>query len=485
MYSQIEKNKSRREVLRYSIELLTKSRGQSSILNRDYVRNIADYLNYSVQSYNNGSITNEDYKVICDWENYHDQVVGSKSPDQLKVCYLSGPEPQNDFDELLRLGVNPNNIWAFEKDKNTFEDAIKELKFGYREVPKLMNRSIEEFLVNTPMVFDIVYIDACGSAFPSSKHTMRIISTLLKHHRLSALGVIISNFSEPQVIEQNYIEYIANYIVGRNDKLSNYKNMCYVDLLKEIEDNFSSYYGNYITRCLMDLSSFIVPTMRFCNSNYWNIITDSSPKDIVKGSNGKFSFNNTNTILNSYELSKKYKAHGLWQKQLNELSGINPLKISIIDSLKYYNLVKQDRSFLKQNICDMYSDIEQKRILISYLDKIDPDVFTDIVFNQLSYPMHYNVNVSKRFSYIAKTNKMHLDISVLDSCRYVYEWIPTIYFIQKALSNNSWQKTIRFSLDGLSKNRMEYDDGYFYKSSVVSKNLEGFESKEVVDRIEL
>lgn len=50
--------------------------------------------------------------------------MGTKKPEDLVVCYLSGPEPNNDFQELINLGILPHNIWAFESDNQVYKKAI-------------------------------------------------------------------------------------------------------------------------------------------------------------------------------------------------------------------------------------------------------------------------------------------------------------------------------------------------------------------------
>ena len=54
--------------------------------------------------------------------------VGSKEPGDLKVLYLSGPEPLNNLSVLMKFGINPHNVWAIESDKRTFDVALKPLQ---------------------------------------------------------------------------------------------------------------------------------------------------------------------------------------------------------------------------------------------------------------------------------------------------------------------------------------------------------------------
>src|SRR5258708_7218002 len=50
----------------------------------------------------------------------------------------------------------------------------------------LHERKIEQFFEHTPKTFDIVYIDACGPLPSADQHTLRMISTLLRHQRLAS-----------------------------------------------------------------------------------------------------------------------------------------------------------------------------------------------------------------------------------------------------------------------------------------------------------
>ncbi|MCD6184208.1 MAG: hypothetical protein J7K84_00230 [Deltaproteobacteria bacterium] len=45
-----------------------------------------------------------------------------KKPENLKVAYLSGPNPENDLRVFCEAGILPENIWAFES--GDFGDAL-------------------------------------------------------------------------------------------------------------------------------------------------------------------------------------------------------------------------------------------------------------------------------------------------------------------------------------------------------------------------
>lgn len=96
--------------------------------------------------------------------------------------------------------------------------------------------------------------------------------------------------------------------------------------------------------------------------------------------------------------------------------------------------------------------------------------------------MHYNVEAIRRYLYKAKNTEMYMDITVLDECRYIYEWLPAVHQIRSAFSNVSWQYVFRFALDGLVKNRFNYNNEFFFQGSVVKNNIDGFKNKIVHPR---
>ena len=82
--------------------------------------------------------------------------------------------------------------------------------------PKIIKMPIEQFFCHTPKKFDIVYIDACGSIW-SSQHALRCVSSLLYYQRLQPLGVLITNFSKPDITKdkvlQEYTKMLTLYQV--------------------------------------------------------------------------------------------------------------------------------------------------------------------------------------------------------------------------------------------------------------------------------
>jgi hypothetical protein len=96
--------------------------------------------------------------------------------------------------------------------------------------------------------------------------------------------------------------------------------------------------------------------------------------------------------------------------------------------------------------------------------------------------MHYCSDQIERVSYVAKNKRMYMDLIPFDECRYLYDWLPAIDQIQSAFSNKSWQYVFRFALDGLVKQRINYNNEFFFQGSVVHQGVPGFGAMIIKER---
>ena len=204
-YKQKTKQLARHTMIRKAVELLTQERNSLSCVSEKYVRDIMDYFLGLEESNEQKETKNIDVSYVRMWEKIHSQYIGNKKADEITVCYLAGPEPENDFKEFVSMGVLPNNIWAFESEKNVYKEALQAIDSTDFFQPKLVRTSIERFFETTPKEFDIVYIDAC-SPLISEQHALRCIATMFKYHRLASPGILISNFAEVDVSNQTLLE---------------------------------------------------------------------------------------------------------------------------------------------------------------------------------------------------------------------------------------------------------------------------------------
>ncbi len=490
-YDQYTKQNVRHTAIFKAVEFLTSKRGQSCCVERSYVRKIYDYFTLSEDiSQNKNEAKKIDVSYITNWEKLHDSYVGTKKPEDLVVCFLSGPEPDNDFQELINLGILPQNIWAFESNSQVYKKAIATYNQGEYPQPRILKQNIETFFQQTPKKFDIVYIDACGSV-PSTQHALRCVSTLCQNHRLNSPGVIISNFAMPDISKEDvtdYYEVVSQYLFFKKYPLAEFKvsqdgisNKEYYKVLGDVTENFELYYGEFISAVLRDIPAVIVPLERIAQNPYLNQLFDltdisGDDKDFIDMSSGnsvaKYFFT-ANYLLKNGLLGEKSQCF------MNEIGNYDAL----LKGLKIIVLLRKGKIKLKEDVQKIKEYFESNKNLYQFLDKPHSNLFFDIILNQLSYPMHNNVLYNVRFRYIAKTNHMFTDVTVYDECRYIYEWLPGLHQIVSSFENLSWQYVFRFALDGLVKMRQNYNNEFFFQGSIIPNTVEEFSCKKLQERL--
>lgn len=120
-YKEREKSVVREEVLEKAVKILTESRYKSTLINSDYIYKVRDQL--LKEKYWNKIVSKLKDETVQNWRNYYESIVSMKKPSQLRVAYLSGPNPENDLSVLAKLGILP------EKKKKTTLFYITEYMF--------------------------------------------------------------------------------------------------------------------------------------------------------------------------------------------------------------------------------------------------------------------------------------------------------------------------------------------------------------------
>lgn len=484
-YNQFEKSKVRHISIKEAIEYLTIKRGCACSVETSYVRNIYDYFTLSTD----GSSKIEEAKLIDTayirkWEKLHASCVGSKRPEELKVCYLCGPEPRNDFQEFTSMGILSNNIWAFELDGSIYKKALKTFEESEFPQPHIVKQNIESFMKDTPKKFDIIYIDACGS-IPSSQHALRCVTSICKYQRLESPGIILSNFTEPDKDEIDvYLELVSLYMYVKEHEVQRFQDVAeerYAQYRENVKSNFFDYYSNFISAVLRDIPAVIVPLQRLSGNQYLKNMLEIElnekldDEDLLRKAR-------TNSISSFFLIVEIMRKQGIEDKKINdfikEIGDYTALK----EGIQFNILIKDNGNFKKDEINELKKMLDSG-FIYQFLDKVHLNMFLDIAINQMTYPYHNVLNINRRYSYIAKTKKMYTDLTVYDECRYLYEWIPAVDQMKGAFLNKSWQYVFRFGLDGLIKQRIKCNNEFFFQGSVVSSNIEGFEAKEINERV--
>lgn len=160
-YIEKEKKQARKSVLLAAITSLTQERYNATLCKRNHVRRVKEKL-ISKGGYDEVSAKKLQDKTIEKWENFYTSIVQTKKAENLRVAYLSGPNPENDLREMTALGILPENIWAFESDIKTYNEAVVSALSSEFPYIKIIKSGIGEFLSISPQKFDIIYLDFCG-----------------------------------------------------------------------------------------------------------------------------------------------------------------------------------------------------------------------------------------------------------------------------------------------------------------------------------
>jgi len=109
----------------------------------------------------------------------------------------------------------------------------------------------------------------------------------------------------------------------------------------------------------------------------------------------------------------------------------------------------------------------------------------EVLFRQLAVPYHSNLKQLKRWSYRAKETQMFLDMHVLDECRYLYDWMPTIDLFGSGFDDIQRQLSFRFIQDGIRKHSRWMNPELFSGTAVIDQFTSGFEAVDPQSRIQI
>ena len=492
-YKQKNKQFVRHKIIRTAVEALTVHRENAACVRREYVRSICDeFTENSDCSRNKDEASRIDKTYVVNWESLHDSFIGKRDVRDLVVCYLCGPEPNNDFQEFVDLGILPQNIWAFESDKAAYAQAVDTYKAGEFPQPRILKQNIDTFFRVTPKKFDIIYIDACGTV-PSAQHSLKTISTMCLNSRLNSPGIIITNFSSPDLINEKdkipewsdlitlyryFKEYSYDICLDEKGDILDQK---YEDLKKEVCTDFRRSYGEFISALLRDIPSVIIPIQRIDENSYLKqFITSPVNHDyfeLMRMAKG-------NSLASFFFYIAEQKRKNKLSERASMLIGeLGELK-KITDGFEWVLNLRNGRQELKEDIKDILYYFETNNTVYQFLDKPHSNLVFDAIINQLIYPMHFNPEVNYRYFYKAKVREMYTDISVFDECRYIYEWLPALHQLKSCFENVSWQYVFRFSMDGLIRTRMNFNNEFFYQGAVLSHEEGLFAKSYITDRKE-
>jgi hypothetical protein len=535
-YQEEEKIIARSCVLEEAVRCLTNDRDKSTLASRDYVRRVHQFIRINGTPSDQEMISFLSEETIERWENFYDSITQQRKPENLKVAYLAGPNPENDLQALMSFGVLPENVWAFETDSSTYEDAVWSTLNSQFPFLKLIKGNIGQFFAASPQKFDIIYLDFCGP-LPSrneKQKTLATITSILAHHAINSPGVLITNVALPNQKQDSkgfdfLTKLVASYLYPKDfleTKESDKEHDNFIegaiaygfdfnDWITEIQTNIDFYYSQYITRLIIDIASIVIPYDNFPQkhglfeqlfdlknkseitrkidelyhfSEEWeggDIITEPGNMPLlwtIAALHRKRNCQDLNYPQFIYEDPEYEKFGNFFLRQLSYSNQESELIFNL--ELFHFLLNYSHNEFYSKKLTNL-AKRRWSQEMYMFCDLVLFHQINDLLFRQLAVPYHVNIEKTKRWTYMAKDTRMFMDMIILDECRYIYDWMPTIDMIEASMDSIDRQLCYRFALDALGKHRRWYNNEYFFGTAVIGQFEEGFEAKTLAPRIKI
>ena len=526
-YKQPEKDKSRVLLWNHAVESLTSLRDSNRILNTTYMEHLWLYCQ---------QLLNEklDIEAFIQWKQYADICYQTKKPEELKIAFFCGNEPENDVKHLLGLGVRIENIYAFECDSNLFNLAVKSLHNTY-PLLKIYKGKIEVFAELQNTKFDIVYLDFTGSLFKEYK----VVLKMLDLNALNDMSILAINTTYPDKTEEN-IEILTNFFYNdtffessvltsndteeENSKVQRAEGCdalgIDIENLRSIIDmNFENAYSAFQTALIIDYANRHKPAYEVFKQDMLSKRLINS-KVIAKKEDFFRNFHDVliqESFMDGQRLpSNQYLEDEFIEKLSNgtKRSRLECIKIAEVflqspysHSLPVWNKIEEHikhGASSDNDIDDEYIDVDFKQVVTPEVNQVISEInnwfygqcrFCDVPMAHLwlelllfhyGHPYHTNIGNHKRYSYTAKKRKMCLDIFTLDKCRTLYDWIPMLEYFIYDMQDNNRQMITRMCIDAIGKQLLHIVDEIFEGSALVGINeFEWSINKELPNREEI
>ncbi|MBR1541211.1 MAG: hypothetical protein IJ628_01215 [Bacteroidaceae bacterium] len=510
-YKQPIKEKSRKAIWQHAVESLTVNRSESRILNTNYLNNLKDFVagkaGQSIPS--------------VEWSNYLkyiDITYGGKKPEELKVAFFCGPEPENDVEVLLSLGIRQENMFAFELDKGEFARAVTALRGKYPQM-KLYHGKIEDFALMHNTLFDIVYLDFTSSLLSCYK----TICCVLDNNMLAPLGVLAVNTTYMDKTDDN-VNFLTNYFYydvfyegcvyhggdyGKTD--SGFPTFGRVegsscmnwdspdDLRPFIEKNFECAYSAFQTDFINGYANITKPAYAVMSKTITQrrLLKVEMIKDLLKYDKAytQMDFDYFNDGINLFSMKFRLLPCSDMPQFFNTTE--KGRSLSRMDSLKIWEMLTNSHyikdydlgneigvdekgtpiyekidipSFLAEPLEHSIRIIEDALKLgnqrVYFCDVPMVHLWYEMIINSLGYPYHTNVKNHRRHCYTAKARKMCVDVFTFDQCRGFYDWLPMIEYQSDYVEDFDKQMMVRMSLDVIAKHSLAIIEQQYYGSAV-------------------
>lgn len=490
-YKQTVKEKSRKILWEHAVFSLTYNRVANRVLNPSYMRLLWHYCyDECLVPYYDPDIPSFDMNYFNDWQSFSDITYGSKKPEELKVAFFCGPEPENDLKHLLDLGVRIENVYAFEYDRDLFEIAVESLQDAYPQL-KIFRGKIGDFTASSKVVFDIIYLDFTRSLLQE----YRTVCKMFEDDVLSEQSVLIVNTTYPDPTKEN-IQFLVDYYInqaefeysalfGQTEEEHGMIESCWAyglaedDIYQLIEKNFEDAYGSFQTHFINSFAAQLKPMISVMNSTMLEERLFSMPLRDLKQK--AIDYMNTEDVMCEPDgwTWGLFSMRGLlpsWKQFLDNPD--NGMKVSRGDCIRIKELYMNSTYEKVTEILSKSLSVEIEKIRSSLIDPRGgvfcdvplPHLWLEMLINQLGYPYHQNTSNIRRYKYKAKERSMCLDILTFDRCRSLYDWLPMIEYYGDGLSVLERQMITRMCMDAIDKHTIWVLNRQYYGSAMVGVN---------------
>lgn len=481
-YRNPTKNALRTTVLSESVAALTSGRDATAVHQPEEVSAVIKYSLAALGDTGCARLGEKTWREYAQWCELHESRTSHKRACDLKVVYLCGPEPLNDFEVLVTLGINPHNIWAIESDRESFNRAREQISNA--NIPlKIHFGSIDEFFRIAIEQFDIAYIDGTRPLLSTGPRTLNPVIEILRSGRLNSLSVLITNFSAPPEAQSaRYAAVMTDYFRFRYNDLPEIFGKMNLDpavgehdptsYSKAIEEALGECYSDFITRLVSDLGRWWLPSMRALSSGAI-LRTFSQPEDkrgsVIEKAAGPTtvyaaSLEEALGQLGDMQLSPSSYPLRSFLHAMMSRNREEPLIQQIMELHAVRNRVPEltDVASCLDRISEGHWDLASEDLIralkTQWFDSSDPYTcdlpLPNLLINSLlgiyGYPHFRSATGSKRYSYTSNTNEMFLDVFAFDRCRSFFDWFPTVSQVPSRFESFAFQIVARSLIDRLN-----------------------------------
>lgn len=487
-YRQPAKDAVRRRLLSHAVSRLTTDREVTALLRpREFECTLEYACKYLVDSGVPCPWMHELRGVADDFLRLLHANVGARSADQLRILYLSGPEPSNDLETLLSLGCRQELIWAVEKATPEYEAGLADLRQKGLFV-HTHHGSLNSFFEQVRERFDIVYIDACSALPGGNPNSLLPVCTMFGEERLDDLSMLVTTFTQyPQEQAAEYSALISYFYSTRYNELpETLLRECdpacaHLDkryLIPFVGRNLELAYGDFVSRFLVDLGRGLLPLARVgANPDLMRhfFAGQNEAESIVEN---RVSFG---SLQKDGETPEAYV--GRWLREIGDVhlaATSYPLLAFLERAASDPNIAKLVAPLLELPVRGKHlrDALRPAAILTQmfegnwnlaseamreacstewfdgrgryFCDRPFPSLLVWSLFGAYAHPYFYNPAQSLRLRYTAKTRTMYADAIALDKCRYYFDSVPSMEFVRDRFRSIPFQLVLRVALDRIA-----------------------------------